>query len=62
MKVLNVSITTAWIKNNISLLVLLPTVAGGLWQLLELLSLGTPYIRFFSLTQLVPDGLLIFCS
>lgn len=48
-----------WIKENLSMIILIPTVAGGLWQILELAWIGTPYIRFFSVTQLVSDGLLL---
>lgn len=47
------------LKENIGMIVLIPTLLGGLWQLLELTSLGVPYVRFFSLSQLVSDGLLI---
>jgi len=48
-----------WIKDNISMLILFPTICGGLWQIIELSSIGTQYIRFFSISQLVSDGLLI---
>lgn len=47
------------LKENIGMVVLVPTLLGGLWQIMELASLGTPYLRFFSLSQLVSDGLLI---
>jgi len=48
-----------WIVNNIQLIVLLPAVLGGLWQILELSSMSLSFIRFFSVTQVVADGLLI---
>lgn len=47
------------IKENLSLIVLIPSVIGGLWQILELLTIGLSYVRFFSLTQLVSDGITI---
>ncbi|WP_195759250.1 hypothetical protein [Pedobacter puniceum] len=34
-------------------------MAGGVWQILELGYIGTPYIRFFSVSQLISDGLLL---
>lgn len=52
----------SWVKEYFSLIIGVPTLLGGLWQLLELVAIGSPYIRFFSITQLVPDGiLLLFC-
>ncbi|WP_029275668.1 hypothetical protein [Pedobacter borealis] len=48
-----------WIKENISMIVLVPTLLGGIWQIIELSRIGTPYIRFFSVSQLVSDGLLL---
>src|SRR5688572_10530525 len=59
MKILKKEITYDWIKENISVLVLAPTIVGGLWQLLELAFIDIAYIRFFSISQLVPDGILI---
>jgi hypothetical protein len=48
-----------WIKENLSMIILAPTLVGGMWQLLELGAIGTPYIRFFSGSQLIADGLLM---
>jgi len=48
-----------WLKENIGMIVLIPTFIGGLWQLMELVRLDTSYIRFFSLSQLASDGLLV---
>ena len=48
-----------WIGDNLGMIILIPTLIGGMWQVLELLMIGTAYIRFFSLSQVVPDGLLI---
>ena len=47
------------LKYNLSLIILVPTVLGGIWQLFELSSISISYIHFFSITQLVPDGLTI---
>ncbi|MBF5026419.1 hypothetical protein [Planobacterium oryzisoli] len=47
------------IKENLSLIVLIPSIIGGLWQVLELLTIGLPYVRFFSITQLVSDGITV---
>ncbi len=47
------------IKDNLSMIILLPTIMGGLWQILELSNMSISFIRFFSATQLLPDGLLI---
>ncbi|RAK21630.1 hypothetical protein B0I03_10562 [Flavobacterium aquaticum] len=47
------------IKENINLLILIPTVLGGFWQLLELVRIEISFIRFFSLTQVVSDGLVV---
>lgn len=48
-----------YVKDNLSIIILLPTILGGLWQLIELSSLSFSFVRFFSVTQLLPDGLLI---
>ncbi|SDF61903.1 hypothetical protein [Chitinophaga filiformis] len=59
MKIFKAKINYSWFKENIGMIVLIPTILGGIWQLAELLALGTPYIRFFSISQLVSDGLLV---
>lgn len=48
-----------WIRDNIQLIVLIPVVLGGLWQLFELASISVSFIRFFSVSQLIADGLLV---
>ena len=48
-----------FIKSNLALIILVPTMLGGIWQLLELLNISSSFIRFFSVSQLIPDGLLI---
>lgn len=47
------------LKDNLSIILLVPTLLGGVWQLLELSSISTSFIRFLSLGQLVADGILI---
>ncbi|PWB24668.1 hypothetical protein [Flavobacterium sp. HTF] len=56
-----------FIKENLSIIIILPALFGGLWQLFELWSIAPSFIRFFSISQIVPDGLfilflLIYCS
>lgn len=48
-----------YIQNKLSVIIIVPAFIGGLWQALELLNISTPFIRFFSISQIVPDGLLI---
>lgn len=45
-------------KSNLPLFIILPSFLGGIWQILELSSIDLSYIRFFSINQIVPDGLL----
>ena len=40
------------------MILLLPTFIGGLWQLIALANISVSYIRFFSATQLMADGIL----
>lgn len=47
------------IKENLSLLIIFPPLIGGLWQVIELSSLSISFLRFFSVSQLVADGILI---
>lgn len=47
-------------KENKEIIVLIPTLLGGLYQVLNLVILvGMPYVRYFSVSQVIPDGLLI---
>ncbi|MFV8390743.1 hypothetical protein [Flavobacterium sp. LB1P71] len=48
-----------FIRENLSLIIGIPTLLGGLWQVVELSRLSFSYLRFFSISQIVPDGLLI---
>ncbi len=47
------------IKFYLPILVILPAILGGIWQLIELLKIDPSFIRFFSATQLLPDGILM---
>lgn len=49
------------IKDNFEFIILLPPLVGGIWQIIELSSISLSFIRFFSVTQLVADGILILC-
>lgn len=50
-------------KNNKEIIVLIPTLLGGLYQILNIIIfVGMPYIRYFSVSQVIPDGLLISLS
>lgn len=48
-----------WVLDNISLVLLVPSFFGSVWQILELSSMNVAYIRFFSVTQIPVDGILI---
>lgn len=47
-------------KDNIVMFVAVPTVLGGIWQIICLTTISFSYVRFFSATQLLPDGIIIF--
>ena len=47
------------IKDYLPLIALVPLLIGGFWQLIELALISSSYIRFFSVTQQLADGLLI---
>ncbi|MFW1893046.1 hypothetical protein [Acinetobacter geminorum] len=53
------NLTISKIKDNLPVIFIIPTTIGGIWQLFELSAFGISYIRFFSVPQLLPDGLLI---
>ncbi|MEZ4853778.1 hypothetical protein [Flavobacterium sp.] len=50
------------LKDNFSLIVAVPPFFGAVWQLIELSRINVSYIRFFSISQLVPDGVLFLGS
>jgi len=47
------------IKDNLSLLILIPTILGGAIQFIQLSVISPSLIKFFSLNQLIIDGLFI---
>lgn len=47
------------IKDFLPLVLLLPPILGGLWQVIELCKIDPAFIRFFSSTQLLSDGILM---
>lgn len=47
------------IKDNLSLLILIPTIFGGAIQFIQLSAISPSLIKFFSLNQLIIDGLFI---
>ncbi len=47
------------IKENLGLLVLIPSLLGGGWQVFELYSIDPFLIRLFSISQAISDGLII---
>jgi hypothetical protein len=47
------------INKYLSLIIILPALLGGLWQIIELSRISFSFIRFFSVSQIIPDGLLI---
>lgn len=54
---MNRSIST--IKDYQTLIIVLPAIAGGIYQIYMILSiLGFSYLRYFSVAQVIPDGLI----
>lgn len=53
--------TVLFLKNNYSWLSIIPVIIGGLYQFLCISSIGYQYLRFFSLTQFLIDGVLLIC-
>lgn len=48
-----------FLKEYLGVLILIPTVLGGLWQFFELATMSISFVRFFSITQIIPDGLML---
>ncbi len=46
-------------KDFIPIILFISTFIGGIWQLIELISIDLSYVRFFSPTQLLSDGIVI---
>lgn len=52
--------TLNFVKEYLAIILIIPTFIGGLYQLLNIIYyVGFPYVRFYSVTQVVPDGFLI---
>ncbi|EPL7762633.1 hypothetical protein P4Y54_003750, partial [Acinetobacter baumannii] len=48
------------LKEYLSLFLIFPTVIGGLYQIVNIIYyVGFPYVRFFSVAQVIPDGILV---
>ncbi len=48
-----------FLKEYLSVLIVVPAFIGGIWQAIELMKISYSYIRFFSISQIVPDGILV---
>lgn len=48
-----------YLKDSPSFIILFITTIGGIWQLIQLSNISLSYIRFFSISQLIPDGLIL---
>lgn len=48
-----------FLKEYLPLIIIIAPFFGGIWQIIELSSMSMSYVRFFSITQLIADGLLI---
>ncbi|HFX6333885.1 hypothetical protein [Acinetobacter nosocomialis] len=46
-------------KDNWSIIIFIPTILGGICQLLKLYSIDPSFIRFFAVEQVIPDGLFV---
>ncbi len=53
--------TVRFLKNNYSWLSIIPIIIGGLYQFFCISSIGYQYLRFFSLTQFLIDGVILIC-
>lgn len=49
-----------FLKNNKEFVLLIPTVLGALYQIINITYfVGIPYIRYFSVLQIIPDSILV---
>ncbi|MEN2402306.1 hypothetical protein GKZ90_0021130 [Flavobacterium sp. MC2016-06] len=48
-----------FLKDYLSVIIVIPAAIGGAWQAVELMNISIPFIRFFSISQVVPDGLVV---
>jgi len=51
--------SVSYLSKHLSLVLLIPALLGGLWQIIELSQMSFSYVRFFSASQVLADGLLI---
>ena len=52
--------TLNFLKEYLSVILIVPTIIGGLYQLINIIYyVGFPYVRFFSVSQVIPDGILV---
>ncbi|WP_433765492.1 hypothetical protein [Flavobacterium ginsenosidimutans] len=47
------------LNENIAIIAIIPTVFGGIWQVVQLGKISINMIRFFSISQLISDGLIM---
>jgi len=47
------------LRELLPFIVVIPTLVGGLWQILNLFFIDITLLRFFSMSQMVADGLLV---
>lgn len=50
-----------FLKEYSVIIVLIPTILGGVWQFIKLITIGVEYVRFFSASQVISDGIIILC-
>ena len=49
-----------FLKEYLSIILIIPTLIGGLYQIINIIYyFGFPYVRFFSVAQVIPDGILV---
>jgi hypothetical protein len=48
-----------YLKESPTFILLFITTLGGVWQLIQLSKISITYIRFFSISQVIPDGLIL---
>jgi len=49
-----------FIKDNLSIIILIPAFLGAVYQILNIIFLvGFQYIRYLSVSQLIPDGIIV---
>lgn len=46
-------------KENFNIIVVIPAILGGIWQIIELYNISPSFVRFFSISQIIPDGIIL---